>query len=263
MSKIACLSLNSQGTNAQFSVSLTIIRKNRGGKLFLILESPGGQIDTVAKIVHVCKEYFDEFNVIVPSYAKSAATLICLAADNLFLGKSGELGPIDPQVMHPLEKGVYFPALSIKDAIEFIESSKDEIVKIGLTEKIDPYLMGAYKRVLNLAEQYLASANLIKNSENSKEIINSLTQKYISHGYPIDLKECKDLGIKTTNFRKNGLMDYIYDLFEEYIDFIIINKVKTKLIIFSSKISVNQIEISSQTKNPEEIEESLKPKVIK
>lgn len=237
-----------------------IIRKSKEQKLFLILESPGGQIDTAAKILHICKEYFKEFNVIVPSYAKSAATLICLAADNLFLGKGGELGPIDPQVKHPIEDNLYFPALAIKDAIDFIESSNDEIVKVGLTEKIDPYLMGAYKRVLNLANQYLESANLIKNSENSKEIITSLTQKYISHGYPIDIKECNSLGIKLTSFKKSEVMGNIYDLFERYIEFRIANKVEPTLVVISSTKNVVQIKLPQQTKNPTEIEDSLKPK---
>lgn len=237
-----------------------VIRKSKGDKLFLILESPGGQIDSAMKIVHICKEYFKEFNVIVPSYAKSAATLICIAADNLFLGKAGELGPIDPQVRHPLEKDVYLPALSIKDAIEFIESSKDEIVKIGLTEKIDPYLMGAYKRVLSLASQYLEEANLVKNSKNPKETITSLTQKYISHGYPIDMIECKTLGIKLTNFKKQEIMDSIYDFFEEYIDFIIGGEVQSKVVIISSKNNIVQIKMPPRIKNSEEAQELIEPK---
>jgi hypothetical protein len=237
-----------------------VIRKLNGEKLFLILESPGGQIDTAAKIVHICNEYFKEFNVVVPSYAKSAATLICLAADNLFLGKAGELGPIDPQVKHPIENGLYFPALAIKDAIEFIESSNDPFVKIGLTEKIDPYLMGAYKRVLKLAEQYLESANLVKNSKSSKEIIKSLTQKYISHGYPIDISECKHLGIKTTFFKKEAVLENIYDIFEEYVDFLIDNKIEMELLIMSSNICVEKIKENPPPAEIQEIEELLEPK---
>lgn len=220
-----------------------VVRKLSGEKLFLILESPGGQIDSAAKMVHMCKEYFKEFNIIVPSYAKSAATLVCVSSDNLFLGKAGEMGPIDPQVKHPIDPKIYIPALSIKDAIEFIESSKDPYVKIGLTEKIDPYLMGAYKRVINIAEQYLEDSNLIKNSKNSLKIIESLTQKYISHGYPIDISECKKLGIEIKYFKNKKVMDEIYSFFEDYIDNMSTPNITPQLIIMSSNLCINNINL--------------------
>lgn len=239
-----------------------VIRKLKGEKIFLILDSPGGDIDTAAKIVHMCKEYFKEFNLIVLSYAKSAATLVCLAADNLFLGKAGELGPIDPQVRHPVERDLYFPALAIKDAIEFIESTKDPYVKIGLTEKIDPYLMGAYKRVLNLAQQYLEGANLVQISPDPKNLIGALTQKYISHGYPLDLKECKKLGIKITFFKKEEIMNQLYDIFEEYVEFRVSNgnDMDIPLVIMSSDLCIQKIKIKKEIPNMEEIEKILRPR---
>ena len=36
--------------------------------------------------------------MIVPARAKSAATLISLAADRILFGRFGELGPLDPQI---------------------------------------------------------------------------------------------------------------------------------------------------------------------
>ncbi|VVB79921.1 Serine dehydrogenase proteinase [uncultured archaeon] len=222
-----------------------VLRKLTGKKLFLVLESPGGHIDSAAKIIHMCKQYFKEFNVVVPSYAKSAATLICVSADNLFLGSGGEMGPVDPQVLHPLEQKTYIPALSIKDALEFIESSNDPYVKIGLTEKIDPYLMGAYRRVIKLAEQYLHDAHLVKTSKSPKEVIDALTHKYISHGYPIDIQECEKLGIPLKKFKDEKIMDEVYDLFEEYIDFTITHseRLKIGLLILSSNLCMQKIKI--------------------
>lgn len=241
-----------------------VIRKLHGGKLFLILESPGGQIDSAAKIVHMCKEYFKEFNVIVPSYAKSAATLICISSDNLFLGRAGEMGPIDPQVRHPIDPKIYIPALSIKDAIEFIESSKDPYVKVGLTEKIDPYLMGAYKRVINIAQQYLEDSNLIKNSKNPSEIIESLTQRYISHGYPIDIYECRKLGIENKYFKNKKIMDDVYEIFEDYIEQINSPNLTTELMIFSSKLCINKINLKINKKlSEEEVKKILNPSLSK
>ena len=189
-------------------------------KLFLILESPGGELDSAAKIINICKEYSQEFNVIVPFYAKSAASLIALSADNLFLGNAGEIGPIDPQVKHPA-LNMFFPALAIKDAIEVTESSKDPYVKMSLADKIDPYLMGAYQRTLKEAGQHLEKSNLIKSSKDKEKVIKELTQTYISHGYPICAKECSRIGIKTSKFKNDKIFEKVYTLFEEHVDFII------------------------------------------
>jgi hypothetical protein len=50
--------------------------------------------------VHVARELrrrFASLAVFVPFQAKSAATLLCLAGDELILGSLGELGPLDQQ----------------------------------------------------------------------------------------------------------------------------------------------------------------------
>jgi hypothetical protein len=38
-----------------------------------------------------------DLTILVPDMAKSAATVICLGADHLILGNTGDLGPVDPQ----------------------------------------------------------------------------------------------------------------------------------------------------------------------
>ena len=66
--------------------------------LDLLLQSPGGDIDKAENIVYMCRNRFSSFRVIVPESAKSAATLIALAADSIIMGYTSELGPIDPQI---------------------------------------------------------------------------------------------------------------------------------------------------------------------
>ncbi|MGK2877813.1 MAG: SDH family Clp fold serine proteinase [Solirubrobacterales bacterium] len=68
--------------------------------LDLMLNSPGGSGDAAEKIIEMCREHCTkEFRVIVPNYAKSAATIITLGADSIVMGYLSELGPIDPQYM--------------------------------------------------------------------------------------------------------------------------------------------------------------------
>jgi hypothetical protein len=71
----------------------------RGGKLMLVLNSPGGFALAAERIVNVCRAYSNgKFEVIVPHMAKSAATMICFGASKLHMSKTAELGPVDPQV---------------------------------------------------------------------------------------------------------------------------------------------------------------------
>ena len=48
------------------------------------------------RIISLFREFAQEVNVLVPYGAYSAATLICLGADEILMGRKGELGPIDP-----------------------------------------------------------------------------------------------------------------------------------------------------------------------
>ncbi len=160
--------------------------------LELVLDSGGGQIDSAAKIVNIFRAYCSRFNVIVPFFAKSAATYIAVSADNLILCKAGELGPVDPQVKHPIFD-TFFPASSIKDALEFIESTKDSYIKLTMADKLDPFLIGAYRAAMRESKQYLEEIPHIKEADNKEEIVFTLTDKYIDHGYPINKPIYKDL----------------------------------------------------------------------
>lgn len=67
--------------------------------LDLILHSGGGDGLTAEKILDLCRKYCTKtLRVAVPVYAKSAATLIALGANEIIMGETSELGPIDPQI---------------------------------------------------------------------------------------------------------------------------------------------------------------------
>lgn len=72
-------------------------------KVYLLINSPGGDPNTAEKMIVMCRERFpSEFNVIVPNFAKSAATMLALGADKICMGYLAELGPIDPQLTGPI-----------------------------------------------------------------------------------------------------------------------------------------------------------------
>src|SRR5579863_5437217 len=72
----------------------------RGSNIDFLLHTGGGDIDAAEKIVSMLRAAVGKegrFRVVVPDFAKSAGTLIALAADKILMSDSSELGPIDPQ----------------------------------------------------------------------------------------------------------------------------------------------------------------------
>lgn len=71
--------------------------------LVLILHSNGGYSLSAERIIDVCRNYCvgkndgSKFFVMIPKKAKSAATIVALGADKIYLRDTAELGPVDPQ----------------------------------------------------------------------------------------------------------------------------------------------------------------------
>jgi len=110
-----------------------------GKHLVLMLNSPGGEVLPAERVVNIFRSFGNgSFSVIVPKMAKSAATMICLGADEIGMCKTSELGPIDPQIAIRDERG---QVVDYKAAHEIIESYNDLIRKANRTRgRIEPFL---------------------------------------------------------------------------------------------------------------------------
>jgi len=169
-----------------------------GGKLVLVLNSPGGIALAAERIVNVCREYSKHnFEVVVPHMAKSAATMICFGASRIHMSRTAELGPVDPQVEY--EEGRWI------SADEYVRSY-DELVAAasgGKHKRIEPFiqqlnrydareierLRSAQALSKDISVRLLKSGMMKTNSEASiaKKIEVFLTQsKTRSHGRMIN-----------------------------------------------------------------------------
>ena len=83
----------------------------------LWLESPGGDAHVSYKIALLLRSYTPKLRVIVPDYAKSAATLLSLAADEIYMARAAELGPLDAQIGYEKE-GMTISALDRARSLE-------------------------------------------------------------------------------------------------------------------------------------------------
>jgi hypothetical protein len=120
--------------------------------------------------------------------------VLTLAADERLLTASAQLGPVDPQVRHP-EKGIFFPAHSIKEAMERVEATKDPLVKVAMADKLDPFLIGAYQDAIQASKQYIEQVTENWKVPDRAAIVCAFTDKYKSHGYPIDCKVLSAIGV--------------------------------------------------------------------
>lgn len=66
--------------------------------LHLILASPGGDGETAVRLARSMQARCRELTVIIPTEAKSAATLLCLGAHRIVMAPFSDLGPVDPQI---------------------------------------------------------------------------------------------------------------------------------------------------------------------
>lgn len=68
--------------------------------LLVMITTNGGDALTVERIVNIFRQHYEEVNFIVPDYAYSAGTILCMSGDNIFMDYYSALGPIDPQIQN-------------------------------------------------------------------------------------------------------------------------------------------------------------------
>lgn len=171
---------------------------------YLIINSPGGDGNVAEKMIMMCRQRFTKsFRVIVPNFAKSAATMVALGSDKILMGYLAELGPIDPQFGSPHPGGL-IPARSFIDGLEMIRRNikeKGDPVQmyLPLLSKIEPHIIvqcqGAIDGAREFAEKWLKEYMLKNTPEQAKEVAIALSEgvKYKSHGKVIDYAEAHDV----------------------------------------------------------------------
>ena len=176
----------------------------------MVLTSTGGVIDSAYLIGKLCREYTKgKFVVVVPRQAKSAATLLCCAADEIHMGSLSELGPIDPQIEQLPALGLKASVTHICDLIKDNPHASDMFAKY-LHSSLDPVQLGYYERVAESAAQY--AERLLKTHASSLnktpgEIAKVLVYYYKDHGFVIDKSEAlevfgnKTIKINTPEYR--------------------------------------------------------------
>jgi ClpP class serine protease len=177
-------------------------------RLDVILESSGGSIDPAYNIGLLLRRYAKkELNIIIPRWAKSAATVLACAGDKILMTPVAELGPVDPQItmFNALEGRLEeFSPLSIDATLDLIRQEfqeGNEKLAQGLLERLQfPLTLGSIKKSLEVGTHYierlLSSRMLRDDADKAKEIANGLVHDYSNHGFCIEVDEACKLGLK-------------------------------------------------------------------
>lgn len=169
----------------------------------ILLQTPGGDVDATEKIVSVLRKSFSSYRIIVPSWAKSAGTVIALSSAEIVMGVNSELGPIDPQFQ--TNNGMMPAELLAKDP--------------HFPQHLQAYFGNAVTRMQNMAREFLRTGMLKGTAVDIDGVIRkvSQTEGYLSHGAVIDFEEARKLGLAVTYLdQKDDLWRRIWLLYSMY-----------------------------------------------
>lgn len=175
--------------------------------LTLILHTSGGIGSAAESIVSYLWSKFSDIEVIVPTYAMSAGTMISLAANRIVMGRQSQLGPIDPQM--PTGNGRVVSARAIVDQFEQAKNeitadTKSVAVWAPILQSLGPALLQEARYALDYGErmvgQWLAKRMLVDHAnaeELGKAIANHFNDAgmHKSHGRRIDREEARAKGV--------------------------------------------------------------------
>lgn len=194
-------------------------------KAVVILVTAGGLADSAYRTSAYIQSNYEHVTYCISGWCKSAGTLMAIGGNELIFSCTGEMGPLDVQVIvkdelaENRDSGLIveaaFDALTEtsykmfeKFLLSIIQDSGGIIttrtaadlasqMMIGLMspvfEKIDPLRMGTDQRLMNIGRDYATRLHVKGQNLKGGEALNMLLNGYPSHGFVIDRAEAERL----------------------------------------------------------------------
>ena len=215
-------------------------REKRRKNLFVILDTPGGVVEIVERIVRVLREHYTEVKFIIPDRAMSAGTVLAMSGDEILMDYHSCLGPIDPQLVRDDR---LVPALSYlaqyENLINKSQHSELSTAELVLLAKLDLAELHQFELARDLSIELLklwltsykfkdwnktqdrgiCVTNEMK-EERASEIARKLSDhtRWLTHGRGIDMKTLRnELRLTIDDFGerpelKKAVWDYFWFL---------------------------------------------------
>ena len=181
----------------------------------IFLTTGGGSAEIAEQAVDIVRHFYPKVFFVVPQFAMSAGTILCLSGDEVFMRYTSCLGPIDPQVE---VNGEYVSANGYLDKVsEYIEKSrKNELTSAELQVllSLDLGKLAKFEQAANLAKDLVKTwlirhkfsswthhkssgkeVTLSDKENRAEEIVEKLGDNkfWHSHGRRIGMKTLEDI----------------------------------------------------------------------
>ena len=197
----------------------------------VLIISNGGDPTVAWRIMSLLRERFDKVGVLVPYAAYSAATLLALGADEIYMHPYGNLGPVDPQLTSRKQgekdqpgSTISFSAEDLKHYLDFVKndvgiSDQEQLEKAFefICKDIGAIPIGISKKSTNLS--YSMGEKLLKlhmaDQNKVHIIIEKLNSSFYHHGYPVGRKEAIEIGLQIAPLNPE-LDQVIWQIWEDF-----------------------------------------------
>ena len=193
----------------------SMLENMSGPTLDILIHSPGGSADAAETIVEEIRRKFDRVRFIVPSYAKSAATMMAMSGNEILIDEDAELGPIDPQMF--TRNGVV-PGDAIKEqfqkaSAEILQDPRKAQVWFPILQMLGPGLLAQCDNASALAKTLVRDwlskymfAGAAEGAVKADTIAEFLSDHgyFKSHGRRVKLEHLLSKGVVVSNLRDDA-----------------------------------------------------------
>jgi hypothetical protein len=183
-----------------------LIKKRKSKTLYLFIRSDGGNGKASLRMINLFRNYYEEIIALVPLDCASASTMLVMGANKIFMGPLAYLSAIDTSIVHdlsPIDKDNDRVSVSQVELSRVINLWKEQKVTqdvnpyTALYPHIHPLVFGAVDRASLLSIRLTTDilSYHMDDIAKAQQISEHLNSAYPSHGYPINLREAKRLGI--------------------------------------------------------------------
>jgi ClpP class serine protease len=182
--------------------------------LTLLLHTPGGVTNAAESLVAYLRSKFDYVEVVVPTLAMSAGTMMALASKVIVMGRQSQLGPIDPQM--PVA-GRFVSARAVTEQFDrAVREIKGDLTTAHawapILQTMGPALLQEAQNALDYGETMVAGwlatgmfAGRVRATEKGAAVARHFNDAstHKSHGRRIDRYEARKVGVRTEQLETN------------------------------------------------------------
>jgi hypothetical protein len=179
-----------------------------GRKVALFLKSDGGNPEAALRLVHLLRQRFEQIALLAPFECASAATMVALGANEIYMGPTSYLTAVDSSLKHdlsPVDHNNYLVAVSQDEVMGILRLWKEQKSRGNpypeVYKYLHPLVIGALDRPSSLSMRICQEllSYYVRGKAKILRISKELNYGYPSHSYPITAREARRLGLNIRN----------------------------------------------------------------